>query len=1000
MDSSLENARQPDTLIVHPPPFNHDQLLKDLEFKPDDDLARWAPWIKAGILLLLTILLGCFIAWRAIRRKKLVAQRDKSAKPPYVWNIRIPSLAPPDPGENFGRTLQALRRRIGGETRLMDLPATVRATIRKGGMAAFQFRQQTQPPEYLLLVDRQNAQDHRARLYDDLYHLLRQNEVLVERFFFDGDIRLCVNEIYPEGLSPDELLFRFPAHRLLIIGTGRLLFSATTGRLAKWTEQFAKWKDRALLSPLPAEDWGRRERALGDLFRFAPASIPGLHRLTEAFEADEELRAPQFDKLAALAFGAPVLLEDGDLLQTLEKHFPDEQTRTWLAACAIWPELHYDLTLWLGQWLAQESEQPVATMARLGDLLRLPWFASGEMPDPARVVLLDWLRQTKPALEPRLRTVLHSLLEENAPPEDSAAWDDFAMRVAFNEWQFTTDPQRKKELEEKIAEWIERNGDPDFIVIRELQGEPGPLDSLLPDAWKKRLFREKIPNIGLREFWKDVLRLALPVLAVAALGLYAFWRPRISVCAGEQATVTIGQDTLNICAASDADRLLLWEYRMQKAAGQGDSLGFDQQYSQFPPVDAVTQTLAAECRANVANAACNAGIPDYQRADSLRQINPRYRLDTSLWKVRACRWFGRAATVDTSLAWIRLAAGWCAENGAVASPLPERGVCRRVAPATIALAMRNRALSQAEYNEVSRDRNGRLDRITALAPLPVGTTVMLLDSAGISYRIEYEGRVGYVIKLYGGKPSLLPCGKVRVTGSGSTTTPATPLALPTMIRVRGGTFTMGSPESAAGRGDDETQHPVTLSGFEIGQYEVTQKLWRAIMGANPSDFQGDSLPVENVSWDDIKVFLKKLNARAPGKNYRLPTEAEWEFAARGGTLSKGFLYAGSADLNKVAWFSENSGSKTHFVGQKEANELGLYDLSGNVYEWCSDWYGDYPAGGKPEKDPVGPVSGSYRVIRGGSWYLSAGYCRVSYRGYATPEYRDNYVGFRLASSPQ
>ena len=977
---------------------------------------------------MLTILLGCFIAWRAIRRKKLVAQRDKSAKPPYVWNIRIPSLAPPDPGENFGRTLQALRRRIGGETRLMDLPATVRATIRKGGMAAFQFRQQTQPPEYLLLVDRQNAQDHRARLYDDLYHLLRQNEVLVERFFFDGDIRLCVNEIYPEGLSPDELLFRFPAHRLLIIGTGRLLFSATTGRLAKWTEQFAKWKDRALLSPLPAEDWGRRERALGDLFRFAPASIPGLHRLTEAFEADEELRAPQFDKLAALAFGAPVLLEDGDLLQTLEKHFPDEQTRTWLAACAIWPELHYDLTLWLGQWLAQESEQPVATMARLGDLLRLPWFASGEMPDPARVVLLDWLRRTKPALEPRLRTVLHSLLEENAPPEDSAAWDDFAMRVAFNEWQFTTDPQRKKELEEKIAEWIERNGDPDFIVIRELQGEPGPLDSLLPDAWKKRLFREKIPNIGLREFWKDVLRLALPVLAVAALGLYAFWRPRISVCAGEQATVTIGQDTLNICAASDAAKLLLWEYRMQKAAGQGDSLGFDQQYSQFPPVDAVTQTLAAECRANVANAACNAGIPDYQRADSLRQINPRYRLDTSLWKVRACRWFGRAATVDTSLAWIRLAAGWCAE---VAPPRPERGVCRRVAPATIALAMRNRALSQAEYNEVSRDRGGRLDRITALAPLPVGTTVMLLDSAGISYRIEYEGRVGYVIKLYGGKPSLLPCGKVRVTGSGSTTTPATPLALPTMIRVRGGTFTMGSPESAADRSDDETQHPVTLSDFEMSRTEVTNEQYAAFLNESGNqqedgdtwiNLQGtgfgekcrissadvktftvekgyDKHPVIYVSWFGAKAYCAWLS-RKTGRKYRLPTEAEWEYAARGGTLSKGFLYAGSEDLNKVAWFSENSSSKTHFVGQKEANELGLYDLSGNVWEWCSDWYGDYPAGGKPEKDPVGPVSGSRRVVRGGSWNDGAGNCRVSRRRSYTPGYRYDLIGFRLASSPQ
>ena len=344
---------------AHKPPFDHDQLLKNLEFNPADPLVaflvRWANWINAILLVVFAALLYWWVQRRARRRRKLVAQRDKSAKPPYVWNIRIKNLAPPDPGDAFGLTINSLRRRTEDETRLIDLSETVRATIQKGGMAAFRFRQQTRPPEYLMLVDRQNAHDHRARLYDDLYHIMRQNEVLTERFFFDGDIRLCHNEQYPDGLTLDELLFRFPAHRLLIISSGRQLFSATTGRLNKWTEQFARWKDRALLSPLSAADWGRRERALSELFRFAPASLPGLRRLLEAFEADEEQHAPQLEKLAALAIGEPVLLEEGDLLQTLEKHFPDEHTRTWIAACALWPELHYDLTLWIGHWLAQES---------------------------------------------------------------------------------------------------------------------------------------------------------------------------------------------------------------------------------------------------------------------------------------------------------------------------------------------------------------------------------------------------------------------------------------------------------------------------------------------------------------------------------------------------------------------------------------------------------------------------------------------------------------------
>ncbi len=297
------------------------------------------------------------------------------------------------------------------------------------------------------------------------------------------------------------------------------MFSANTGRLGKWTEQFTRWKDRALLSPLPAVEWGRRERALAELFRFAPASMPGLRRLIEAFETDEELKAPQFEKLAPLAFGDPVLLEEGHLLQTLEKHFPDERTRTWLATCALWPELHYDLTLWLGHWLAQESGQPVATMTRLGDLLRLPWFATGEMPDPVRAVLLDWLRHHNPGLESRLRTALHALLEENAPPDDSAAWDDFSMRVAFNEWLITTDPQRKKELEDRIAKWIDDNNNPDFIVIRELQGKPGPFDSILPDSWKKRLYKGRLRTGFAAKCGKMHCVLSLPILVVAGLGL-------------------------------------------------------------------------------------------------------------------------------------------------------------------------------------------------------------------------------------------------------------------------------------------------------------------------------------------------------------------------------------------------------------------------------------------------------------------------------------------------
>ena len=164
------------------------------------------------------------------------------------------------------------------------------------------------------------------------------------------------------------------------------------------------------------------------------------------------------------------------------------------------------------------------------------------------------------------------------------------------------------------------------------------------------------------------------------------------------------------------------------------------------------------------------------------------------------------------------------------------------------------------------------------------------------------------------------------------------------------------------------------------------------MGSNPSKFKGDNLPVEQVSWNDIQEFITKLNTMT-GKTFRLPTEAEWEYAARGGNKSKGYKYSGSNTLDNVAWYTNNSSSKTHPVGQKQPNELGLYDMSGNVWEWCQDWYGSYSS--SSQTNPTGPSSGSYRVLRGGSWYHFARICRVSYRLNSDPDDRYNLNGFRL-----
>jgi formylglycine-generating enzyme required for sulfatase activity len=220
-----------------------------------------------------------------------------------------------------------------------------------------------------------------------------------------------------------------------------------------------------------------------------------------------------------------------------------------------------------------------------------------------------------------------------------------------------------------------------------------------------------------------------------------------------------------------------------------------------------------------------------------------------------------------------------------------------------------------------------------------------------------------------------------------------------MMPVEGGTFTMGA---TAEQGNEASErelptHQVTLSSYSIGQTEVTQELWESVMGYNPSYFKGPQLPVENVSWEDCQLFIAALN-EITGREFHLPTEAQWEFAARGGNPGKDnhYLYAGGNDIYDVAWYNENSMEKTHPVGGRAPNELGLYDMSGNVWELCNDWYGGQYYRESPAKDPIGPPFGSTHVCRGGCWFNRIRYCRVSSRGCNTQSSSNNGLGLRLA----
>ena len=279
------------------------------------------------------------------------------------------------------------------------------------------------------------------------------------------------------------------------------------------------------------------------------------------------------------------------------------------------------------------------------------------------------------------------------------------------------------------------------------------------------------------------------------------------------------------------------------------------------------------------------------------------------------------------------------------------------------------------------------------------------NTAAVTTVKWFSDRTDVAVVNESGLVTAISVGRATITvvtdNSGKTATCTVTVSKPVrpveieMIFVEGGSFTMGCTAEQGDEcwGNENPTRLITLSDFHIGKYLVTQEQWLSVMGANPAFFKdGDDYPVEMVSWEDVQEFILNLNKQT-GKKYRLPTEAEWEYAARGGKLSKGYKYSGSNVLDDVAWYWEN-GNSAQPVGTKAPNELGIYDMSGNLFEFCSDFYAFYPS--IAETNPTGPSMGYYHVYRGGSWVHTASACRVTYRRNCNPNDRKPYLGFRLA----
>ena len=492
-------------------------------------LARNIGWLRWVFIILGAQLVVLWAKWREERRRKIVTTPEERTNPPYVWNIELPDLAGAiSLGDGIQRVLTRLRRRAYDERQKLDMPATIRATVRRGGMVDFQYQPLTRPPEYVLLIDRQSGRSHRAALFDYLFAAFRQQDVLVERFFFRGDIRACTNELHPEGLGLRELHHRYPGARLLIISDGYRLLNARTGKVNTWASRLLdNWKEYALLTPRPPGAWGRRERLLRNQLPVVPATLHSLTFLLEQWSAKDEADFDQWPGYVQDVQRKPIVLE-GNLMSTLKKHY-DPAMLQWMAGCAIYPELHWDLTLLIGRTLST-SERSLLTLDSVQSLLRLPWFSEGQMPEAARLVLLDWLQREHPDTETRLREVMHEQFQQQAPPTDSVAYEPYRLQMAFNEWRITRERKRKRELAREIEELLDRGQEADMVMVRYLEGEPGPLDLVLPDRFKKYVYKSGYRELGSKESQRDLRWASMLWLA---LSIGSFWvNPQVDDCGG------------------------------------------------------------------------------------------------------------------------------------------------------------------------------------------------------------------------------------------------------------------------------------------------------------------------------------------------------------------------------------------------------------------------------------------------------------------------------------
>ena len=561
--TSKEASNIPSLTLLRPKalpyPFNiadwqiNEQLAANINFYKKN---AW--WLKIGTIFILGLLFGAIIRWLQAGRRVLVAELQARDKAPYLWNIEIEGTEDKISfGNDYDLMLNQLRQRAPDERFALHIPQSIKATIQKGGMLAVKYRQQTRPPEYLMLIERPHTASHQTRLFNLLFENLKANEVFIERFYYRSDLRLVYNENFSNGIYLSELYARYPNSRLLIFGNGYQLLSPVTGKLAKWASFLQNWKERFLMTPQARSAWTNREKRIHQLLPIMPATISGLQLAIEQLDNEDETDFASWQHKIK-----DIILEKieikGDLIKTLEHYFVfkdgdgnimDNRMLKWIAACAIYPSLHWDLTLYLGKLLSEE-ENSLLTYQNISRLCQLPWFIEGKIPEEVRTELLKYLSKEE---ETYLRRELYLLFGQlPKPPEDSVAFEDHQLSLAINEYLLTKNQNRKEDLETEVTKLLASGAEPDITVIKYLEHPQSSYDFKLPKIWKDYIDPSVKPSSPQEE---TKLEKALYFILGALTLFIIFFNPSFELCKGEE----VLYQGLNLCLDAPEAKLAYWQ---------------------------------------------------------------------------------------------------------------------------------------------------------------------------------------------------------------------------------------------------------------------------------------------------------------------------------------------------------------------------------------------------------------------------------------------------------